>query len=260
MKSKMNFLIGILSIVIGAAGILDFVFVMGYGVSINLGILFPFAFGLLLIIYGIFRIKFKGNHIFKSKMLRIIFKTAACLFLISFIIIESFIYSGTKNNNYKKVDYLVVLGGGLKGKEVTATLKYRLDKAMEILNKDKDIKVVVTGGKGYGEEVTEASAMENYLIKNGINRDRIIMEDKATSTYENFKFTRKILQQNTSKGNFSILIITSDFHMARAKLIAKKLGFSPYGVTSPSFRYLLPNSIIREYFAVVKSLIYGEII
>ncbi|MFA6941586.1 MAG: YdcF family protein [Clostridiaceae bacterium] len=260
MRSKLNLLFGILSIAVGAAGVLDFIFAMGYKVGLNLGIIFPFVFGLILIIYGLFRIRSRGGHIIKNKIIRIIFKTAAYSFLISFILIESFIYSGTKSDGYKKTDYLIVLGAGLKGKNVTATLQYRLDKAIVILNQDAGIKAVVTGGKGYGEEVTEASAMENYLIKNGINKDRIIIEDKATSTYENFKFTKEILQKNTQKKSFSILVITSDFHMARSKLIAKKFGFITYGITAPTYKYLLPNSIIREYFAVIKSLIYGEII
>lgn len=259
MRNKINLLFGILSIVIGVVGVSDFIFAMGYGTALNLGILFPLIFGLILIAFGLLKIKFRESYIIKNKTIRIIFKTAVYLFLISFIIIESFIYSGTKADNYKKVDYLVVLGAGLKGSDVTATLKYRLDKAIEILNKDKDIKAVVTGGKGYGEDVTEASAMANYLIKNGIKSDRIILEDKATSTYENFKFTKQALKQN-AEHNFNILIITSDFHMARAKLIAKKFGFNPYGAPAPTFKYLLPNSIIREYFAVVKSLMFGEMI
>ncbi|MDV3428845.1 MAG: YdcF family protein [Bacillota bacterium] len=260
MRSKLNLFLGITVIAIGTAGVLDFIFAMGYAVGLNLGIIFPLVFGLILIIYGLFRVKYREGHIIKNKIIRIVFMTAAYSFLISFILIESFIYSGTKADGYRKADYIVVLGAGLKGKDVTATLQYRLDKAIVILNQDADVKAVVTGGKGYGEEITEASAMENYLIKNGINKNRIIIEDKATSTYENFKFTKEILEKDTGKKSFSILVITSDFHMARAKLIAKKFGFITYGITAPTFKYLLPNSIIREYFAVIKSLIYGEII
>jgi uncharacterized SAM-binding protein YcdF (DUF218 family) len=258
MRNKINLLFGILSIIIGFAGVLDFIFAMGYGTAINLGIVFPLVFGLILIVFGILKIKYRESYIIKNKIARILFKSAVYLFIISFIIIESFIYSGTKADSYKKADYLVVLGAGLKGSDVTATLKYRLDRALEILNKDKDIKAVVTGGKGYGEDVTEASAMANYLIINGIKSDRIILEEKATSTYENFKFTKEALMENAENNN--ILIITSDFHMARAKIIAKKFGFNPYGVPAPTFKYLLPNSIIREYFAVIKSLIFGEMI
>lgn len=257
---KLRISAGVFYVIIGIAGVLDFIFVMGYGAGLNLGIIFPLIFGIFLIIYGLLKIKFRETHIINNKVLRIIFKTAAYTFLISFILVEAFIYGGTKPDSWNKADYVVILGAGLKGENVTATLQYRLDKAVEVLNKDKAIKAVVTGGKGYGEEITEASAMENYLIKKGIDKDRIIIEDKATSTYENFKFTRELLKKRSEKSSFEVIVITSDFHMTRAKLIAKKLGFIPHGLPSPTFKYLLPNSVIREYFAVIKSLIYREIL
>ncbi|MFA9398124.1 MAG: YdcF family protein, partial [Clostridiaceae bacterium] len=203
---------------------------------------------------GILKLKLHGSYIISNVILRRFFKLCFLLFIVSFIIIESFILIGSKDDNVTNVDYVVVLGAGIKGKEVSQTLKYRLDKSIEVLNENQSLEVVVSGGMGYGEEISEASAMENYLIDKGIEKNRIIKEEKSTSTMENFKFTKEILGEES----FKILIITSDFHMFRSKFLAKRNGFKAYGITSPTFKYLYPNCVIREYFGVIKSFLFDK--
>jgi uncharacterized SAM-binding protein YcdF (DUF218 family) len=92
-------------------------------------------------------------------------------------------------------------------------------------------------------------------MDHGIKEERIIKEDKSTSTMENFKNTKEIVLKDNSE-NIRILIVTNDFHMFRAKLLARRNGFIPYGLPSSTPWSILPNCYIREYFAVLKSLVF----
>lgn len=257
MGEKLDNIFKYLIILLGIISIGDGIFAIIFGSNINFGVIFPFLFGSFLVIFGIVKVILGKEYIIKNRYMRSLSKIIIYSFLISFIVIEAFIYSGIKEDE-NKGEYIVVLGGGINGKTVTATLAYRLDKAVELMTKDKDIRVVVTGGRGPGEDITEALAMEDYLLNKGIYKNRILKEERATSTYENFKFTKELLKRETGMETFKISIITNDFHMWRSKILARRCGFIAYGVPAPSYKYLLPNFIIREYFAVIKSLIFDR--
>jgi uncharacterized SAM-binding protein YcdF (DUF218 family) len=175
---------------------------------------------------------------------------------ISFVIIESLVISelGSNDSEITDIEYVVVLGAGIKGSELSLTLQQRLDTSLTYANLKKDIPIIVSGGQGPGEDITEAEAMSNYLINKGISKDRIILESKSTSTQENLLYSKVIMNSEGSK-NPTIMIVTSDYHMHRAKLIAKKLGFEAYGISSKSPGYLKPMNMIREYLATIKTFL-----
>ncbi|WP_233147009.1 YdcF family protein [Paenibacillus selenitireducens] len=189
-------------------------------------------------------------------MFRRILLVCLGLGLVSFLIIESFVISGfsVNDSDVSDVDYVVVLGAGLKGSEVSTTLRQRLDASAEYASMHKEIPIIVSGGQGPGEHLPEAVAMKDYLVSKGFAVDRILLESKSTSTQENLLFTRKILR-NKGIQHPKILIVTSDYHMFRAELIARKLGYETYGISSPSPAHLKPINMIREYFAMVKTII-----
>lgn len=254
-RIKANKLINIILIVIGSLGIADTLALMFY-TNINVGTLFPGITGLFLVAYGILKeTVYKNRLIIKNNLLRILFQAGVAIFLISFIFIEAFIICNSKSEDNVKADYLVILGGGIKGETVTLSLKERLDKGIYYLKDNPDIKVIVTGGKGIGEDISEAEAMKVYLIKNGISPARIIVEDKSTSTMENFKFSKKVLENYDNKKLYKIMIITNDFHMFRSKMLAQRNGFEAYGITCSTPISVRLNSYIREYFALIKSII-----
>lgn len=184
------------------------------------------------------------------------------LFLMGFIIIKSIgiflsiiailIISEFKSDvqNYKIIDYTIILGAGLDGAQVSTRLKKRLDEAYNALN-SIDVPIIVSGGQGPDELVTEAYAMSEYLIEKGIKRERLILEDQSTSTQENLLFSSKYIQR--SKNN--LLIITSDYHMFRAKMLGKRLNYKIQGISVKSSREELPKQFIREIFAVLKDLV-----
>jgi len=152
------------------------------------------------------------------------------------------------------IEYVVVLGAGLKNGEVSLALKERLDIAITYAKRN-DVKIIVSGGVGIGEENSEAYVMEKYLLKNGIKKKRIIKEEKATSTYENLLFTKRMLEERDKKGSYKIAIITNDFHLYRSIMIAKRLGYEAYGLPAETPREIFVQTHVREYMAIVKSWI-----
>lgn len=190
------------------------------------------------------------SKIYLNKITKGLFVVA----LISFIFMECLILINGVSNEKEKVDYIVVLGAGLKYDKLSPILRDRLIKTLEY-GADKNIPIVVSGGQGEDEALSEASAMKNYLIINGIDKKRIIMEDKSTSTYENLKFTNEILSKINGNKTIKIAIVTNRFHQFRSKLIAKNLGLKPYSIVSYTDVVLIPKYYIREYFALMKTII-----
>ena len=113
--------------------------------------------------------------------------------------------------------------------------------------------MIVSGGQGPDEADTEASVMARYLIEHGADASRIIEEDKASNTRENLLFSAKLAEAaglDTSR----VLIVTSDFHMCRAKYIARTLSMDPYGQASDTWPWILKvNYTLREVFAFAKA-------
>lgn len=178
------------------------------------------------------------------------------IMLISFICIEALILNSTRSDEKKKVEYVIVLGAGLRGEQLSLSLYYRLNKALEYLNYNIQAKVIVSGGQGPGEDITEAEAMKRFLLDKGIHKNRILTEDKSTSTFENLLYSKRILEREDGFNDRKIMIITNDFHIFRAKLLASRLGFIPYGAPAKSVDYLKPYYYFREYFAVIKALLF----
>ena len=146
-------------------------------------------------------------------------------------------------------DYMIVLGAGLLGDRISLTLKYRLDVAYEYLVEHPEVVVVVSGGQGPGENMTEAQAMANYLMDYGIEGKRIILEDQSTSTRENIAFSYKLFEE-LGVDTPDVLVVSSRFHLLRAIRIAKESGHDVDAIGSRTLAYLVPNYYFREMFAV----------
>lgn len=151
-----------------------------------------------------------------------------------------------------KVDYIIVLGSGLIGDRVPPLLKSRLDKGIEIykqqLSKGNSPKIIVSGGQGSDELVSEASAMRKYLLSQDIANEAILVEDKSTTTYENLKFSKELI--DTSK-KYSCVISTNNYHVFRAVMYAKDAKLKASGVGAPTAFYFLPSALIREFIAIL---------
>ncbi|MGI5860088.1 MAG: YdcF family protein [Tepidanaerobacteraceae bacterium] len=173
--------------------------------------------------------------------------------------IESLIIINSFTDDDLPVDYVVVLGAGLFGDQPSPSLYYRLQKALEYAKKYPHVPIVVSGGQGPDEWITEAEAMEHFFIKNGVEATRIIKEESSTSTKENLIFTKEVIKHMGETIKPKVMIVTSEYHMFRAKFLAKRNGFIPYGKCAPTPaypRYLKPVYYLREYFAVIKSFLF----
>lgn len=188
-----------------------------------------------------------------KKYLTLISKTynfLVVIFITSFIIIESVLIINI--NQFKEVkdiehvNYIIVLGAGLDGYEVGDILKSRLDKAIEYYNLNKDTQIIVSGGQGQDEFISEADAMNRYLLENGVNEKQIIKEDKATTTLENVKFSKDILK-NRQDEDEKVLIATNEFHLTRSIIISSILGIESEGLASKTPIKMRINYLIREY-------------
>ncbi len=169
-----------------------------------------------------------------------------------FITMECLIVSKMNSKADEKADYVVVLGAQVRGERITKSLAKRLDAAYAYLAENDDAKVVCTGGQGNGEDITEAFAEKRYLMEKGIDESRIIMEDKSTSTYENLKFALDIIDDE----NADIAIVTNNFHVYRAVMLGKHVGFkNVQGIAAESDNRLLLNYMVREGLALFKEII-----
>ena len=150
-------------------------------------------------------------------------------------------------------EFVVVLGAQINGDQPSLTLRKRLDRAYEYLTQNPQATVFVSGGQGPDESQSEASVMAAYLEQRGVAAERIVQEKNASDTRENLIFSAELAQAR-GVDTQSVLIITSDFHMARAKYIAGTLGMTPYGLTSDTWPWILKvNYELREVFAFVKA-------
>ncbi|MGG0285014.1 YdcF family protein [Peribacillus butanolivorans] len=144
--------------------------------------------------------------------------------------------------------YLIVLGARVKGTVPSLSLQYRIDKAADYLKANKNTIAIVSGGKGPGEDISEAQAMQQELINQGIEEARIIMEDKSTTTIENIAYSKDLIPNPTATG----LIVTNDFHIYRAVEMAKSVGLDMTGIPAKTPKVVLVKSYIREYLAITK--------
>jgi len=220
---------------------------------------FYLGLGILLIVLGLHKRRNKKEYtLIKSGKIKMMIKVCSYLVLISFVIIEALIIQSALSKHTAKSDYLVILGAGLRGEVPSMALSQRLNASLEYVVINPNIKIVVSGGRGVGETITEAEAMKRFLIKHGVAKNHIIMEDKSTNTLENMKFTTRILKKLDKKENIEVTIVTNNFHVLRAKFLAKRQGLKAYGYPAPLDLMLVPTCFVREYLAVINSFLFDK--
>ena len=170
-----------------------------------------------------------------------------CISFVIFMIYTLFLQVIPRKRDF---DYVVIHGAGLiNGEKVTKLLSDRLDKAIEVYRKDPTPpKMIPSGGQGSDEKVSEAQAMKDYLLEHGIPESDIIMEDRSTTTFENLRFSKQII--DGFEGRKYTALVSSNYHVFRAMRYARKIGLSCTGVGSHVAFYYWPSALIREYIAI----------
>ena len=214
--------------------------------NLNIGTLLVFGVGAVLLLVGLLYHKL-------WKWLRVVV-LCGCAVLV--LLTGALSVYGHLDNPTGSEDALIVLGCGVRGDRVSVGLARRLDKAAAYAESHPDVLIVVSGGQGPQETVTEAHAMEQYLIGCGVPQDRIIKEEQATSTLENLRFADAILREKFPNG-YSAALVTSRFHVFRAVHVAKTLGFSFTHLGAGSIWYTVPMNNLRELCAIANELRRG---
>jgi uncharacterized SAM-binding protein YcdF (DUF218 family) len=157
----------------------------------------------------------------------------------------------------KDEDAIIVLGAGIHGERVSLTLRDRLNAAIDCYEQNPDALIVVSGGQGPQEDISEALAMERYLVEHGIPADHILKEDRSTSTAENFAFSKALLDERFGE-SYSTAYVTNDFHILRAGQVAHRAGFDDIShAHSNTVWYLVVPSCLRECVAVLWYWVMG---
>lgn len=184
----------------------------------------------------------------------IIFLYFACILLyVLYLFTSTTVYAicyHFRKVTYKSA-YIIVLGSGLIGKKVPPLLASRINKAVEVWRKNPEAIIVFSGGQGADELVSEASAMKDYALEHhkDLVEDKLFIEDQSVNTYQNFLFSKKIIEQQGK--NQKGLFVSNNFHIFRASLYARKVKLRAQGVGSPTASYYLPNAFTREFIALL---------
>ena len=175
----------------------------------------------------------------------------AVLIVVAIVGLSSFLanYGTTENAHYDE-DAVVVLGAAVHGRELSNTLVGRLDAALAYHQRNPAALVVVSGGQGPQEDLPEAVAMRQYLLDHGVPDARIVVEDRSTSTEENFANSRALLDR-LLPAKYTVAFVTDEFHVYRAERIAASAGLSATHVSSRTPWYFWPANYLRESVAVL---------
>lgn len=196
----------------------------------------------------------KEKFILSQKKLRRYLAVVISLVTVYILILQTFMYRYSHMELPSHADYLIVLGARVKGEAPSLSLRYRIDRAAQYLEDNPQTIAIVSGGKGNGENMSEAEVMKLELIEYGIPEHRILMEDKSTSTEENIAFSKTFIPAKAKKG----LIVTNDYHVYRAVSVARKAGLSVQGLAADTPKRALIQSYIREYVALTVYFIKGR--
>lgn len=226
----------------------------------NIGALFPLIyFSLLFAATYYFALLKKILKKAYKPLISIFYSGMAAVFLI-FIIFCVLVFGYSSGNIPQNPDLSIVLGCQVFDYVPGTMLKHRLESAFETINKYPGAFCIVTGGQGPDETVPEAVAMKKYLVNKGADGGRIFEESKSSSSYENLIFSKKIIDENNLKHE-NIIIVTSNYHIPRAILIAKRVypESNIYAVKAYTPFNMIGAGIIREFFAFVKSYIFDKV-
>ncbi|RJW43256.1 YdcF family protein [Clostridiales bacterium TF09-2AC] len=191
------------------------------------------------------------------------------------------VFLGAASSDKKNLDYVIVLGARVKEHTVSNSLKKRLDKAIEYAEENPDTILVLSGGRGPGEDVSEAEVMRQYLEYNGVRPEQLLIEDRSVSTVENIAYSKVVIEEHRNRDKKELVplthkttsvpyaiapdkpleigVLTSNFHIYRARLTAEKWGLeNVYGISADSDPVLFIHLCVRECASIVKDRLMGN--
>ena len=219
-------------------------------VMLDGGLSISLAIGIFLMIWGFNYKNLKNGNGF-MKFLNVMFM----LFLTYIVGTSCFLaaYGAIPDANYHE-DYVIVLGCAVRNSRPMPDLLERLKTAADYCEQNPNAAVIVSGGKGWDENISEAAVMYDYLVSRGVSADRIIKEDTSGNTRENFEKSNAVA--GGALQNSSVVTITNNYHVFRARMYAKLCGTDTHTLSAPTRWYSIPVAYVRESLAMLKLFWY----
>jgi len=226
----------------------------------NAHIAFPSALGLTFLTILFLAIRTLSTHEKYARPAKILLRCyyiCMAIGLAGFFVMQGLIFSGARPAE-TEVDAIIVLGAGIRGDMPSVILASRLDATLEYHQTRGDIPIVVTGGIGRGVTLSEAEVMFRYLAARGIDERLILKESESTNTLENIANARVILEQQGFEIDYiTVGIVSNEFHLYRAVLIAESAGFNAVGIAAQTpGRAMRAVNFFREGFALAAHLLF----
>ncbi len=181
----------------------------------------------------------------------------AVLFTVYAAAISVFMIRSARNRPPSGDTTLVVLGCRVKNGEPSRMLRKRLDRACSYLEGHSGTRVVVSGGKGSDEKMSEAQCMKDYLVRRGIAPERIYMEDRSYDTSQNLRYSMELIRREGLCEE--ITIVTDGYHQLRASMLAKKQGIRTHSLSASTSWWLLPSYWVREWLGIAYYSVKGDV-
>lgn len=224
-----------------------FIFALaGYGF---LGLCFFGASALTLLYMGLKALGAKREK--PARTLKRILTCAVLLGALAAAVTETVIIAEAVSAGKSGGEYAIVLGAGVNGTKPSLSLKARLEAALKFAGDNPESTLILSGGQGGGEDISEAQCMYNYLVDRGVDPGRLILEDKSTDTRENLTYSLEKLR--ALDPNFgSVTVITAGYHIARARMMAEDLDYPETTARAAHTRlpFLELNYYLREIPAI----------
>lgn len=206
----------------------------GFSLSTILPALFAF---LMMVCVAVYPLTFYFNAPRWGKGIGLLIALEGLWFFFTFaaLLLYSTIYRMLPR--HRKYDYIIILGAGLQGTKPTPLLRGRIDKAVDLWNRQhRHGLFIVSGGQGADEQISEAEAMKRYLVEErGVPGDRIIKEDRSTTTLENLRNSKVIMDERCGLSD----AITSQTQASAGDSVVSGNDENNQGV-------LLPSSLLSE--------------
>lgn len=235
-----------------AAAVLKFV-LPGYGFSalVCLGLI------ALILFYDI-TARLRRRYPTLMRWTRRIFTLLLCLVLAAALVTEALIFHASLGDPKKSCDYIVVLGAKVRHDGPSLSLWDRIRAAADYMHAHPDVIAIASGGQGADEPMTEAQCIYDHLVALGIDGSRIWLEDQAASTWANLNYALDLIEERTGTRPDTIGIVSSEYHMFRAGMLARDCGVEPVGIPAATSKLSQKvNHFLREIAGVWHYTIFG---
>lgn len=212
--------------------------------------------GIVLCGLGVLRLIFGFLNLLTHKIFGLILTICVIVGLVAMAATGIWIGVNMGGADEPQAEYVVVLGAGVNGTQPSASLLERLEAAQTYAQTYPNAILVLSGAQGENEQISEAQCMYDWLIEHGISSQRLRKEENATTTQENLSLSVELIEQERGEKPTQIAVISSEYHLLRASLIADELGVETLGYPAETENKLfLCNMLGREIFAVWETIL-----